>query len=138
MATAQVIGFDAAITLGGLGAHFELNTMLPLMAYNLLQGITWLANATRAFAVRCVRGLEADVARCQALMEGNLALATALTPLIGYDAAASIAQEAYRSGRTVREVALERGVASPERLAILLDPLLLTMNSGVSVSRDVP
>ena len=138
MVTAQVIGFDAAITLGGLGAHFELNTMLPLMAHNLLQGITWLANATRAFAVRCVRGLEADVARCQALMEGNLALATALTPLIGYDAAASIAQEAYRSGRTVREVALERGVASPERLAILLDPLLLTMNSGVSVSRDVP
>ncbi len=137
MATAQVIGFDAAITLGGLGAHFELNTMLPLMAHNLLQGITWLANATRAFAVRCVAGLEADAGRCLALVEDNLALATALTPLIGYDAAAAIAQEAYRSGRSVREVALERGVASSERLAALLDPLQLTMSGGVSVSGDV-
>lgn len=126
MVTAQVIGFDAAITLGGLGGHFELNTMLPLLAHNLLQGITWLANAIRAFTLRCVFGLEADVERCRTLVEHNLALATALTPLIGYDAAAAIAQDAYRSGRTVREVALERGVASPEILATLLDPGRMT------------
>ncbi len=128
MVTAQVIGFDSALTLGGLHSRFELNTMLPLMAHNLLRGITWLANAVRAFTERCVTGLEADAERCYALVERNLALATALTPLIGYDAAASLAQEAYRSGRTIKEVAIERGVADPETLERLLDPLRLTTN----------
>ncbi len=126
MVAAQIIGFDSALTLGGLGAHFELNTMLPLMAHNLLQGITWLANAVQAFTERCVVGLEADVEHCLALVERNLALATALTPLIGYDAAASIAQEAYRSGRSIKEVALERGVTEPAALDALLDPLRMT------------
>ncbi|HOC22131.1 MAG: class II fumarate hydratase [Chloroflexi bacterium] len=128
MVTAQVIGFDSALTLGGLHSRFELNTMLPLMAHNLLQGITWLAHAVCAFTERCVTGLEADAERCYALVERNLALATALTPLIGYDAAASLAQEAYRSGRTIKEVAVERGVADPETLERLLDPLRLTAN----------
>lgn len=126
MVAAQVIGFDSALTLGGLGARFELNTMLPLMTHNLLQGITWLANAVRAFTERCVAGLEADADRCFALVERNLALVTALSPLIGYDAAASIAQEAYRSGRTIKEVALERGVAAPDALETLLDPVRLS------------
>lgn len=126
MVTAQVIGFDGAVTLGGLGGRFELNTMLPLMAHNLLQAAEWLANGVQVFTERCVAGLEADAERCRALVEGNLALATALTPLIGYDAAADIAQEAYRSGRTVREVALERGVAAPDVLEVLLDPLRMT------------
>jgi len=143
MVAAQVIGFDGALTLGGLGARFELNTMLPLMAHNLLQGITWLANAARAFTERCVIGLEADVERCFTLVERNLALATALTPVIGYDAAASIAQEAYRSGRTIKEVALERGVATPALLEDLLDPVrmstskLAEANNAVDAAQDI-
>ena len=126
MVAAQVIGYDTAITLGGLGGNFELNTMLPLMAYDLLSGIEMLANATRAFTGRCVAGLEADAARCRESVERSLALATALTPLIGYDAAAEIAEEARRSGRTVREAALERGPWSAEELETLLDARRLT------------
>ncbi len=126
MVAAQVIGYDTAITLGGLGGNFELNTMLPLMAYDLLGGIEMLANATRTFTERCVVGLEADAARCRESVERSLALATALTPLIGYDAAAEIAEEARRSGRTVREVALERGPWSAEELETLLDARRLT------------
>ena len=133
MVAAQVIGYDTAITLGGLGGNFELNTMLPLMAYDLLGGIKMLANATRAFTGRCVVGLEADAARCRESVERSLALATALTPLIGYDAAAEIAEEARRSGRTVRAVALERGPWSAEELETLLDARRLTGNqeSGI-------
>src|SRR5881394_4495361 len=104
---AQVIGNDAAITFGGTFGNFELNTMMPVIAYNLLQSIELLANASRVFARRCVAGLEADVVRCEANLERNLSLATALAPVIGYDQAARIAKLANESNRTVREVALE-------------------------------
>ena len=126
MVCAQVIGYDAAIALGGLGGHLELNLMMPLLAHNLLGSIALLANATRAFTDRCVKGLEADEARCRDTVERSLALATALAPRIGYDAASEIAGEAYRTGRTVREVALERGVLPPEELDALLDPRKMT------------
>ncbi|MGC9398023.1 MAG: class II fumarate hydratase [Anaerolineae bacterium] len=126
MAAAQVIGYDAAITQCGLGGNFELNTMTTLMAHNLLQSIDLLAQAVRAFTGRCVAGLEADSERCRSAVERSLALATALVPLIGYDAATEIAQEAHRTGRTVREVALAHGVLSAERLDALLDPRAMT------------
>ncbi len=121
MVAAQIVGYDATITVAGLGGQFELNTMMPLMAYDLLGGIVLLANAVHAFTERCVVGLEADAARCQDSVERGLALATALVPFIGYDAAAEISKEAYCSGRTVRQVALERGVLSPEQLEQVLD-----------------
>jgi fumarate hydratase class II len=126
MAAAQVLGNDAAVTLGGLGSRFELNTMMPLIAHNLLQSVDLLANATRAFTGRCVRGIEADEARCRETVERNLALATALAPHVGYDRAAEIAKEADRTGRTVREVALEKAVLSPEKLDEVLDPQAMT------------
>jgi fumarate hydratase class II len=126
MVAAQVIGYDMAIALGGLGGHFELNTMMPLMAYNLLSSIEWMANAVRAFTNRCVAGIEADEERCRETVERNLALATALAPVIGYDKAAEISKEAYRTGRTVREIALERGVLSPEKLDAVLDVYKMT------------
>lgn len=85
MVAAQVIGYDAAITLGGLGSYFELNVMMPLMAHNLLSAIEMMANAVRAFTDRCVAGIEADEGRCRETVERNLALATALAPAIGYD-----------------------------------------------------
>jgi fumarate hydratase class II len=123
---AQVIGHDAAITLGGLGSYFELNVMMPLMAHNLLSSIEWMVSALRAFADRCVAGLEADEARCQETVERNLALATALAPVIGYDRAAEVSKEAHRSGRTVRAVALEWDVLPAEELDVILDPTRMT------------
>ena len=126
MAAAQVIGHDAAITLGGLGSYFELNLMMPLLAYNLLRSIEWLANAVVAFTERCVVGIRADEARCQESLERNLALVTGLAPRIGYDRAAAISKEAHRSGRTVRQVAAEWQVLPPEELDAALDPRRLT------------
>jgi len=126
MVAVQVIGHDAALTLGGLGGQFELNTMMPLMAHNLLSGIGWLANAARAFADRCVAGIEADETRCRETVERSLALATALAPAIGYDRAAEISKEAHRTGRTVRAVAEEWGVLPPDELDAALDAYLMT------------
>ncbi|HXG47748.1 MAG TPA: lyase family protein, partial [Methylomirabilota bacterium] len=122
MVCAQVIGHDAAIAWCAAGGNFELNTMMPLMAYDLLDSIGLLAAASRNFAEKCVRGIEADRARIGALVEQSLALATALVPAIGYDRAAEIAAEAARSGRTIREVAREQSGLGEEELERLLDP----------------
>lgn len=125
-ACAYTIAADAAITHGGLGSHFELNLMMPLIAHHLLTAIEILANAVRAFTERCVVGLEADEARCREAVERNLALATALAPAIGYDRAAEVSKEAAASGRTVREVALEWKLLPPEQLDELLDARRMT------------
>jgi fumarate hydratase class II len=126
MACAQVIGNDSAITVGGLSGNFELNVMIPLIAHNLLQSIDLLARGTAAFSARCVEGLEADAERCREMVERSLAMCTALAPMIGYDAAAGIAKEAYRTGRTVREVARETKLMTDEELNRLLDPWRMT------------
>lgn len=118
---AHVIGNDTAVMLGGQWGFFELNTMMPLIGYNLLQSITLLANATRNFTEKCVVGLKATE-RGPELVEKGLMLATALAPVIGYDAAAAIAKEAARTGRTIREVARERTNLSEEELDRILDP----------------
>jgi fumarate hydratase class II len=122
----QVIGNDAAITLGGLSGNFELNVMMPVMAHNLLESIELLTKATRAFTDRCITDLEADEERCAEMIEKSLAMCTALTPKIGYEAAAKIAKEAYASGKTVREVAEEQDVLSKEELNKALDPWSMT------------
>src|SRR5262249_29382396 len=101
---------------------FELNTMLPVTAYNLLQAIELLSNGAGVFAERCVAGLEADVKQCESNLEKSLAMCTALVPAIGYDQAAKIAKRAYETGRTVREVALEMSGLDPAKLNELLDP----------------
>jgi len=107
---AQVIGNDTAITVGGLQGHFELNVFVPVMARNLLDSIRLLAAASRLFADRCVRGIEANRERCATYAELSLSVATALNPYIGYDRASEIVKEASRSGRSLREVAREAGV----------------------------
>jgi fumarate hydratase class II len=119
---AQVIGNDAVITFSGTYGAFELNTMLPITAYNLLQAVELLSSASRVFAGRCIKGLEADVQRCEANIEQSLAMCTALAPVIGYDKAGRIAKLAYESGRTVREVALEISGIDRQTLERLLDP----------------
>ena len=118
----QVIGNDAAITLGGSLGNFELNVMMPVIAYNLLQSIELLGSSSRVFARRCVQGLEADAIRCEAAIEQSLAMGTALVPILGYDAAAQIAKTAYQTGRTIRAVALESAGLDPVTLDRLLDP----------------
>jgi len=126
MVAAQVMGNHTTITIGGLGSYFELNVMMPIMAYALLQSTELLANASRVFVDKCVEGIEANRERIRELLEGNLMLATALAPAIGYDTAASIAKQAYAEGKTAREVARERGVLPESELAELLDPRPMT------------
>jgi fumarate hydratase class II len=122
MACAQVIGYDAAITWCCAAGNFELNVMMPVMAYDLLESVSLLAASSRNFDQRLIQGLEADAARATGYVEQSLAMCTVLAPVVGYEEAAAIAKEAYRSGRTVREVARERSGIPEERLAELLDP----------------
>ena len=119
---AQVLGNDAVVAFSNTFGNFELNVMLPVMAHNLLQAVSLLANGSRVFARRCVAGLEADAARCESFIEQSLAMCTALAPEIGYDQAARIAKKAYETGRTVREVALEMSGLDKAKLDALLDP----------------
>jgi fumarate hydratase class II len=107
---AQVIGNDAAITVGGLQGHFELNVFIPLMARNLLDSIRLLASASRLFAEKCVDGVVANRETCERYAELTLAAATALNPYIGYDLGSEIVKEAAASGRPLRDVAREKGV----------------------------
>ena len=130
MVCAQVIGNDVTVTVGGQAGNFELIVMLPIMAYNLLQSIELLATASNNFAAKCIEGITANKERCQSLIEQSLAMCTALAPEIGYEAAAKLAKEAYRSGKTVREVAKEQKVLPEKRLDELLDPWRMTEPGG--------
>jgi fumarate hydratase, class II len=127
--SAQVIGNDAAITVGGLSGAFELNVYIPMMARNLLQSITYLAAACRNFAARCVDGITANGERAQALAENTLVLVTALNPVVGYDEGAAISKEAAATGRSLREVALDHGVA-PDVLDKVLDLRAVARGNG--------
>jgi fumarate hydratase, class II len=107
---AQVIGNDAAIAIGGMQGHFELNVFVPLLAKNILESVKLLASACRLFAEKCVDGIEANRENCERYAELTLSAATALNPYIGYDKAAEIVKESAASGRSLREVAREKGV----------------------------
>jgi len=121
-----VIGNDSAVAVAGLSGDFELNVMMPVMAHSLLQSIDILARGAAVFAERGVEGIEADRKRCEEMIERSLMMVTALAPKIGYDAAAKLAQEALRTGRTVRELAGERKLLPPAELERLLDPRRMT------------
>src|SRR5215211_6593912 len=108
--SAQVIGNDTAITIGGLQGQFELNVRIPLIARNLLQSIHLLWTTSALFADKCVEGIEPNLEGCERSAESTLAVATALNPYIGYDKATEIVKDAAASGRTLREVAREHGV----------------------------
>src|SRR5690349_20736784 len=107
---AQVVGNDAAIAVGGMQGHFELNVFVPLLARNILDSIKLLASASRLFAEKCIDGIEANRENCERYAELTLSAATALNPYIGYDKATEIVKEAASSGRSLREVAREAGV----------------------------
>ncbi len=122
MVCAQVIGYDATIAWCAAAGNFELNVMMPVMAYDLLDAIELLAAGSRNFAVKLVDGLKADRARAESFVEQSLAMGTVLAPEIGYEKAAALVKDAYATGRTVREVAREKSGLEPEHLDRLLDP----------------
>src|SRR6478609_420216 len=128
MVAAQVIGNDATIAFAasGIGSSFELNVMMPVMAYNLLQSIELLSSAARVFADRCVAGIEANRERCESLVEQSLAMCTSLAPVIGYDKAADVAKESFKTGKTVRQVAQEKKFVPEAELNKVLDAKRMT------------
>jgi fumarate hydratase class II len=128
MVAAQVVGNDATIAFAGsgLGSTFELNVMMPVMTYNLLQSIELLSTAARVFADRTVAGIEANRERCESLVEQSLAMCTSLAPLIGYDKAADVAKESFKTGKTVRQVALDKKLVGEAELNKALDAKRMT------------
>ncbi|MGH2524904.1 MAG: aspartate ammonia-lyase, partial [Anaerolineales bacterium] len=136
---AQVIGNDAAVTLGGAFGQLDLNVMMPLMTHNLLESIALLANGARVFDQRCVsagpempgnpdnvKGIVANRERCRSLVANSLMPVTALVPRLGYAKAAEIAKEAHKTGRTVREVVLAQKLIPEAELDALLDLTAMT------------
>ena len=126
MVAAQVTGNDVTITIGGQSGSFQLNVMLPVIAYNLLQSISILAGASRLLADRAIAGFAVNAERISGLVDRNPILVTALNPVIGYELGAQIAKTAYAQGRTLKEVALEMTDLNAEELDELLDPRKLT------------
>ncbi|REL33183.1 class II fumarate hydratase [Rhodohalobacter sp. SW132] len=131
MVSAQVIGNDAAITVGGQAGNFELNVMLPVVAHNLLESIRILGNAAANFADKSVKGFIVKEEQINQMVGKNPILVTALNPLIGYDKAAKIAKKAYAENRAVLEVAKELTDLSEEELSKALDPLNMTKGGFV-------
>jgi fumarate hydratase, class II len=125
MVCAQVMGNQTTITVAGQSGNFEINVMMPVAAYNLLQSISLLAAAARNFTEQCIKGIQATT-RGPEMVERGLAICTSLAPVIGYDAAANLSKEAYKTGKTIREVARERTTLSEEELNRILDPAAMT------------
>jgi fumarate hydratase class II len=116
MVAAQVFGNDTAITWAAANGNFELNVMMPVLAHNLLESIEILTAATATFSERCVEGITANEERIRELLERNVIIVTALNPYIGYDNGAAVAKECLITGRSVREIVLEKGLMSEEEL----------------------
>ncbi len=126
MICAQVIGNDLTITIGGQAGNFELNVMLPVIAYNVLQSISLLANACTVLADKAILGFTVNTTHINAALNKNPILVTALNRVIGYEKGAAIAKRAYKEGRPIKEIALEMTELSAEDLDKLLDPRKLT------------
>lgn len=126
MIAAQVIGNDATITLAGQSGNFQLNVMLPVIAYNLLQSVELLANGARSLADQAIAGLTLNIDQMNSALARNPILVTTLNPIIGYERAAQIAKRAYAEGKPILEVAAAMTDIDPEQLRRLLDPVELT------------
>jgi fumarate hydratase class II len=126
MVAAEVIGNDASITIAGQSGNFQLNVMLPLVGYKLLESIRLLANVSRALADAAIAGFTVNQSRLQEALERNPILVTALNPVIGYEKGAAIAKKAYAEGKPILEVAAKNTDLPVEQLKSLLDPAELT------------
>jgi aspartate ammonia-lyase len=122
----EVIGNDLTVTMAAQAGQFELNVMMPVVAYDLTQSLTILANAIRSFTVRLVRGITANEARCVGLLDKSSGIALALNPFIGYDKAAEVAKEALARGVPLRDVVLEKKLLTEDELKRILDPYAMT------------
>lgn len=126
----QVIGNDTTIMLAGtIGSNFELNVMMPVMAHNFLSSIELLANGIDVFTTKCVIGIKPNKERALEMLEKSLAMCTSLAPAIGYDAAAGIAKEAYKTGKTIRQIAYEKKILPKDEIDRLLNPWYMTKNT---------
>ena len=126
MVSAQVIGNDATVTLAGQSGNFQLNVMLPVIAYNLLQSVELLSNAARVLADSAIEGFTVNEKNLQEALAKNPILVTALNPVIGYEKGAAIAKKAYAEGRPILDVAAEETDLNDDELKLLLDPSELT------------
>jgi len=135
MVSFQVMGADTTVTMAAQAGQMELNVMMPVIIYNILFSMEILKNAVRKLREACVEGITANVGRCSAYLENSVGMATVLAPHIGYAAAAEIAKESMRTGRSTKEIILSRKFLSPEALAEIIDPYPLT-TPGVSGKRD--
>jgi fumarate hydratase class II len=130
MVCSQVIGADATITWAAANGNLDLNVMMPVIAHNLLESIRILGNAADNLAEKCVSGIVANEERCRELIELSMAMVTSLAPKIGYDRAAEIAKESARTGKTVRQICLEKKVLPEAELNAALDPVAMTEPGG--------
>jgi aspartate ammonia-lyase len=122
----QVWGCDATILAACAGGQLELNVMMPVIAWNALHASTILANAMKVLTVRCVNGIQADEARCRELLDRSTAVATALSPYIGYAATADIAKTAVTTGRSIADIVRERKLIPEDQLTEILSPEAMT------------
>jgi aspartate ammonia-lyase len=122
----QVIGCDMTVCTAAEAGQLELNVMMPVIAWNTLHAATILRTAMTSLRVRCVDGIRADAARCHELLDRSTAVATALSPYLGYARTAEIAKEAVQSGRPIREIVLERALLDPATLDRILRPERMT------------
>jgi fumarate hydratase class II len=124
---ARVLGNDSTVVFcGAAGGQFQLNAMMPVMVHAAIESVALLSAAARTFDASCVRGITADEASCQEKIERSLAMVTGLTPWIGYERAAALAQEAFRTGKTIRQLCEEQQLLPAETLQSALDPQRLT------------
>jgi fumarate hydratase class II len=130
MVCAQVMGADTVIAWSAANGNLDLNVMMPVMGHNLLEAIRLLGNSADNLAEKCVSGIVANRERCQELIELSMAMVTSLAPKIGYDRAAEIAKESARTGKTVRQIALEKKVLPEAELNAALDPVAMTEPGG--------
>ena len=126
MVSFQVIGNDLTIAMAAQAGQLELNVMMPIINYNLLQSLEIFRNAVRVFTEKCIKGIKADRARCKELAEKSIGLATVLNPFIGYEKAAAVAKEAVATGKTIREIVLEKRILSKKEIDKILDPMAMT------------
>ena len=120
--SAQVIGNDTAVTLGGLGGVFELNLMLPLIGHNILDSINILSNGIKMFRLNLLQDLKANEEKCKSYIENSLAMCTSLAPIIGYDKTAEISKKAHKTGKTIRQICLEDNILNKNKLDEILNP----------------
>ena len=126
MVSFQVIGNDLTIAMAAQAGQLELNVMMPIINYNLLQSLEIFRNAVRVFTEKCIKGIKADRKRCKELAEKSIGLATVLNPFIGYEKAAAVAKEAVATGKTIREIVLEKRILSKKEIDKILDPMAMT------------